>query len=99
MIKYHEKKSNLYNFSMIASVVIEINIDILLKIFNIDSRNKLNIVIFLSFLIFYVEMICVLFIFQWSVIISYEGLLYMLGLSVFIFFLCRSYLPYWEDEL
>lgn len=91
MIKYRKKKSNLYNFSMIASVSIEINIDILLKLFNIDNKKKLNVVVFLSFLMFYLEMIGILFIFQWSVKISYEGLLYMLGLSTFIFF-CAAHI-------
>lgn len=74
------------------------NIIFLTKVLNINNKKKLAYLIFISFLLFYLEMLLILFIFQWSVEINGEGLLYMLGLTAFIFYLCRSCLPYWVDE-
>ncbi len=98
MIKFPEKHRTLYGFSLIGSVLIEINIDLILKAFSVNSRKELSTVIIISFFLFYLEMLLILFIFQWSVEINGEGLLYMLGLTAFIFYLCRSCLPYWVDE-
>ena len=83
---------------MIAYGLIMGNIIFLTKVLNINNKKKLAYLIFISFLLFYLEMLLILFIFQWSVEINGEGLLYMLGLTAFIFYLCRSCLPYWVDE-
>lgn len=47
----------------------------------------------------YIEILCILFMFQGSVKINWEGAAYLLGFTVFLFYVCRSCLPYWEDEL
>ena len=93
MIKFPEKHRTLYGFSLIGG-----NIIFLTKVLNINNKKKLAYLIFISFFLFYLEMLLILFIFQWSVEINGEGLLYMLGLTAFIFYLCRSCLPYWVDE-
>ena len=98
MIKFPSKHATLYGFSMIAYGLIMGNIIFLTKVLNINNKKKLAYLIFISFLLFYLEMLLILFIFQWSVEINVEGLLYMLGLTAFIFYLCRSCLPYWVDE-
>ena len=98
MIKFPSKHATLYGFSMIAYGLIMGNIIFLTKVLNINNKKKLVYLIFISFLLFYLEMLLILFIFQWSVEINGEGLLYMLGLTAFIFYLCRSCLPYWVDE-
>jgi peptidoglycan/LPS O-acetylase OafA/YrhL len=98
MIKFPSKHATLYGFSMIAYGLIMGNIIFLTKVLNINNKKKLAYLIFISFLLFYLEMLLILFIFQWSVEINGEGLLYMLGLTAFIFYLCRSCLPYWVDE-
>ena len=98
MIKFPSKHATLYGFSMIAYGLIMGNIIFLTKVLNINNKKRLAYLIFISFLLFYLEMLLILFIFQWSVEINGEGLLYMLGLTAFIFYLCRSCLPYWVDE-
>ena len=98
MIKFPSKHATLYGFSMIAYGLIMGNIIFLTKVLNINNKKKLAYLIFISFLLFYLEMLLILFIFQWSVEINCDGLLYMLGLTAFIFYLCRSCLPYWVDE-
>ena len=98
MIKFPSKHATLYGFSMIAYGLIMGNIIFLTKVLNINNKKKLAYLIFISFLLFYLEMLLILFIFQWSVEINGEGLLYMLGLTAFVFYLCRSCLPYWVDE-
>ena len=98
MIKFPSKHATLYGFSMIAYGLLMGNIIFLTKVLNINNKKKLAYLIFISFLLFYLEMLLILFIFQWSVEINGEGLLYMLGLTAFIFYLCRSCLPYWVDE-
>ena len=98
MIKFPSKHATLYGFSMIAYGLIMGNIIFLTKVLNINNKKKLAYLIFISFLLSYLEMLLILFIFQWSVEINGEGLLYMLGLTAFIFYLCRSCLPYWVDE-
>ena len=98
MIKFPSKHATLYGFSMIAYGLIMGNIIFLTKVLNINNKKKLAYLIFISFLLFYLEMLLIVFIFQWSVEINGEGLLYMLGLTAFIFYLCRSCLPYWVDE-
>ena len=98
MIKFPSKHATLYGFSMIAYGLIMGNIIFLTKVLNINNKKKLAYLIFISFLLFYLEMLLILFIFQWSFEINGEGLLYMLGLTAFIFYLCRSCLPYWVDE-
>ena len=98
MIKFPSKHATLYGFSMIAYGLIMGNIIFLTKVLNINNKKKLAYLIFISFLLFYLEMLLILSIFQWSVEINGEGLLYMLGLTAFIFYLCRSCLPYWVDE-
>ena len=98
MIKFPSKHATLYGFSMIAYGLIMGNIIFLTKVLNINNKKKLAYLILISFLLFYLEMLLILFIFQWSVEINGEGLLYMLGLTAFIFYLCRSCLPYWVDE-
>ena len=98
MIKFPSKHATLYGFSMIAYGLIMGNIIFLTKVLNVNNKKKLAYLIFISFLLFYLEMLLILFIFQWSVEINGEGLLYMLGLTAFIFYLCRSCLPYWVDE-
>ena len=98
MIKFPSKHATLYGFSMIAYGLIMGNIIFLTKVLNINNKKKVAYLIFISFLLLYLEMLLILFIFQWSVEINGEGLLYMLGLTAFIFYLCRSCLPYWVDE-
>ena len=98
MIKFPSKHATLYGFSMIAYGLIMGNIIFLTKVLNVNNKKKLAYLILISFLLFYLEMLLILFIFQWSVEINGEGLLYMLGLTAFIFYLCRSCLPYWVDE-
>ena len=79
MIKFPSKHATLYGFSMIAYGLIMGNIIFLTKVLNINNKKKLAYLIFISFLLFYLEMLLILFIFQWSVEINGEGLLYMLG--------------------
>ena len=47
MIKFPEKHRTLYGFSLIGSVLIEINIDLILKAFSVNSRKKLSTVVIL----------------------------------------------------
>lgn len=98
MIKFPDKHSTLYGFSLFASILIEVNIDLLLKIFQINNRKNLIIIISISFVLFYLEMLLILFIFQWSIHLNLEGALYALALTIFIFYLCRSCLPYWMEK-
>ena len=62
MIKFPSKHATLYGFSMIAYGLIMGNIIFLTKVLNINNKKKLAYLIFISFLLFYLEMLLILFI-------------------------------------
>lgn len=98
MIKFPNKQPTLYGFSNIASILIDVNLYLSLKIIKVDNKKKLKFVKIASFIMLYIEILCILFIFQGSVNINWDGIIYILMFTVFLFYICRSCLPYWEDE-
>ncbi len=83
---------------LIAYGLIMGNIIFLTKVLNTNNKKKLAYTyIYIVFTVLFGNAINFIY-FQWSVEINGEGLLYMLGLTTFIFYLCRSCLPYWVDE-
>lgn len=97
MLKFHEKKPSLYGFGKTIGFLCKTNFDILLYFIEVNSKQKLHIVIIISFLLLYAEMMLILFLFSGTIYVGYEGFLSILCGTSFFFFLCKSYIPYWGD--